>query len=134
MMTSELYQKTLSDYEALLGEGESMSLSRYCQLHHVNNRGLRYWMKKNSIISPKAKSGKLAGPSAANNTAQPVPGTHQLVPLLIQSPIGGKAKKLSRGKSSLKGVHITTQTGVVVSIPEISSVDLAGLILFCNQQ
>lgn len=45
MMAAELYQKTLSGYEVLLGKGESMSLSRYCKIHHVNNRGLRYWMK-----------------------------------------------------------------------------------------
>lgn len=45
MMAAELYQKTLSGYEVLLCKGESMSLSRYCKIHHVNNRGLRYWMK-----------------------------------------------------------------------------------------
>ena len=132
MMAAELYQKTLTGYKALLGRGESMSLSRYCRLHHVNNRGLRYWMKKNSIISPKAKSGRLAGPSAANNTTQPVPGCPQMLPLLIQAPIVGKAKKLTRSESSLKDVHITTQTGLVVCIPQISCADLAGLILTCN--
>jgi hypothetical protein len=42
MMAAELYQKTLAGYEAYLGKGESMSLSRYCKIHHVNNRGLRY--------------------------------------------------------------------------------------------
>jgi hypothetical protein len=132
MMAAALYQKTLTGYKALLGKGESMSLNRYCKLHHVNNRGLRYWMKKNSIISPKTKSRRLAGPSAANSTAQPVTGSHHLVPLLIQVPIGGKAKKLTRVKSSLKDVNITTQTGVVVCIPQISCADLAGLILTCN--
>ncbi len=68
MMAAELYQKTLTGYETLLGKGASMSLSRYCKIHHVNNRGLRYWMKKNSIISPKDKPGRLAGPSVSNNT------------------------------------------------------------------
>lgn len=132
MMAAELYQKTLTGYEALLGKGESMSLSRYCKLHHVNNRGLRYWMKKNSIISPKAKPGRLAGPSVSNSTAQPVPGSHRMVPLLIQAPLGGEAEKLTRSESSLKDVHITTQTGLVVCIPQISCADLAGLILTCN--
>ena len=132
MMAAELYQKTLSGYEALMGKGESISLSRYCKLHHVNNRGLRYWMKKNSIISPKAKSGGLPDPSVSNNTTQPVCGSHHLVPLLIQAPIREKAKDPTRSKSSLKDVHITTQTGVVVCIPQISCADLAGLILTCN--
>jgi hypothetical protein len=89
-------------------------------------------MKKNSIISPKAKSGRLAGPSATNNTTQPVYGSHQMVPLLIQAPTGGKSEKLSRGKSSLKDVHITIPTGLVVCIPQISCADLAGLIFTCN--
>ena len=132
MMAAELYQKTLSGYETSLGKGESISLSRYCKLHHFNNRGLRYWMKKNSIINPKGKPGRLAGPSVSNNTAQPVPGSHQMVPLLIQSPIVGKAEKLTRSESSLKDVHITAQTGLVVCIPQISCADLAGLILTCN--
>jgi hypothetical protein len=132
MMAAELYQKTLNGYEALLGKGECMSLSRYCKVHHVNNRGLRYWMKKNSIISPKGKSGGLAGASVANNTTEPVPGSHRMVPLLIRAPMGGKAKELIRSESSLKDVNITTQTGVVVCIPQISCADLAGLILTCN--
>lgn len=132
MMAAELYQKTLNGYEALLGKGESMSLSRYCKLHHVNNRGLRYWMKKNSIISPKGKSGRLRGSSVVNNTTQPVCGSHQMVPLLIQAPIREKAKDPTRSKSSLKNVNITTQTGLVVCIPQISCADLAGLILTCN--
>lgn len=133
MMAAELYQKTLNGYEALLGKGESISLGRYCKLHHVNNRGLRYWMKKNSIISPKGKSGRLAGPSVSNNTTQPVPGSHRMVPLLIQAPVGGKAEKLTRSESSLKDVNITTQTGLVVCIPQISYADLAGLILSCHK-
>jgi hypothetical protein len=132
MMAAELYQKTLTGYEALQGKGESISLSRYCKLHHVNNRGLRYWMKKNSIISPKGKSGRLRGPSVSNSTAQPVPGSHRMVPLLIQAPMGGKAKKLTRSESSLSNVNITTQTGLVICIPQISCADLAGLILTCN--
>jgi len=75
------------------------------------------WMKKNSIISPKDKSGRLAGPSVSNNTAQPVCGSRHLVPLLIQAPVVGEAEKLTRSESSLKDVNITTQTGVVVCIP-----------------
>ncbi|MDD4193474.1 MAG: hypothetical protein PHI28_19225 [Mangrovibacterium sp.] len=74
-------------------------------------------MKKNSIISPKDKSGRLAGPSVSNNTAQPVCGSRHLVPLLIQAPVVGEAEKLTRSESSLKDVNITTQTGVVVCIP-----------------
>ena len=67
MKAAELYQKTLAGYEALLSKGESMSLSRYCKLHHVNNRGLRYWMKKNSIISPNA-------PDEVSRSCYPIAG------------------------------------------------------------
>lgn len=131
-MAAELYQKTLAGYEALLCQGESIPLSRYCKLHHVNNGGLRYWMKKNSINTPKGKSGRLAGRSVSNNTVQPVTVSHQMVPLQIHAPTGEKKKESSRSKSSLKGVNITTQTGVVICIPQIGCADLAGLIQTCN--
>ena len=62
MMAEELYQKSLAGYEASLSKGESVSLSRYCKIHHVNCRGLRYWMKRHSINTPKNKSGKGAMP------------------------------------------------------------------------
>jgi len=60
MMAAELYQKTLAGYEASLGKGESVTLSRYCKIHHVNNRGLRYLMKKHSIDTLMHKSRKVA--------------------------------------------------------------------------
>ena len=132
MMAAELYKKTLGGYEASLGKGESMSLSRYCKIHHVNNRGLRYWMKKHSIDPPGNKPGKVTPQSDINHISQPAASPHHMVPLLIQPPMGGKAKKLTRSKSSLKDVNITTQTGLVVCIPQISYADLAGLILTCN--
>ena len=130
MMAAELYQKTLTGYEASLGKGESVTLSRYCKIHHVNCRGLRYWMKKNSIDTPRPKSRKVATQSGIDNISQPLTSPCHMMPLLIQSPIGEKTSRL--GKSSLKGVNITTQTGLVVSINEISCVDLAELILYCN--
>jgi hypothetical protein len=130
MMAEELYKKTLAGYEASLSKGDSVTLSRYCKINHVNCRGLRYWMKKHSINTPKNKSGKGAMHSISNTTDQPVPGPHHMVPLLIQSPIGEKTSRV--GKSSLKEVTITTQNGLVVCINEISSVDLAELILSCN--
>ena len=114
MMAAELYQKTLTGYEASLGKRESISMSRYCKLHHVNNRGLRYWMKKNSIISFKGKSGRLAGASGTNNTTQSVPGSHQMVPLLIQSPMGGKAKKLTHSFSSNDAMVINMLRKVLI--------------------
>ena len=130
MMAAELYEKTLAGYEASLSKGDSVTLSRYCRVNHVNCRGLRYWMKKHSINTPKNKSGKLAIHSISNNTGQPVTGPHHMVPLLVQSPIREKPSGLM--KSSLKGVNITTQNGLVVFINEISCVDLAELILSCN--
>ena len=130
MMAVELYKKTLADYEASLSKGDSVPLSRFCKMNHVNCRGLRYWMKKHSINTPKNKSGKAATHSISNNTGQPVTGSHHMVPLLIQSPIREKTSGLM--KSFLKGVNITTQNGLVVCIKEISCVDLAELILSCN--
>jgi hypothetical protein len=132
MMAAELYQKTLAGYEASLGKGESISLSRYCKIHHVNNRGLRYWMKKHSIDPPKNKSMKGATHSGINKTSKPVTSPGHMVPMLIQPPIVGKAKKSTRSNSTLKGVNITTQTGMVVYIPEINHANLAELILSCN--
>jgi hypothetical protein len=131
-MAAELYQKTLTGYESSLGKGESVSLSRYCKIHHVNNRGLRYWMKKHSIDPPRNKSRKCAAQSGINNISQSITSPGQMMPLLIQSPSGEKAKKSIRCNSSLKGVHITTPTGLVVRISEISCLDLAELILSCN--
>jgi hypothetical protein len=130
MMAEELYKKTLAGYEASLHKGDSLPLSRYCKIHHVNFRGLRYWMKKHSIDIPKNKSARVARDSILNNTDQPVTGPHHMIPLLIQSPIREKTPRLI--KSSLKGITITTQNGLVVCINEISCVDLADLILSCN--
>ena len=132
MMAAELYQKTLAGYEASLGKGESMSLSRYCKIHHVNNRGLRYWMKKHSIDTPRNKSRKVATQYGINNSSQPLTSPGHMIPLLIQSPSGEKEKKSTSRNSSLQGVNITTQTGLVVCIPQISCAGLAELILSCN--
>ena len=106
MMEAELYKKTLAGYEATLSKGDSVTLSKYCKINHVNSRGLRYWMKKHSINTPKNKSGKVATHAISNNTAQPVTGPHHMVPLLIQSPI--REKPSGHMKSTLKGVKITT--------------------------
>jgi hypothetical protein len=133
MMAAELYQKTLAGYEASLGKGESMSLSRYCKIHHVNNRGLRYWMKKHSIDPPNNKSRKVTTQSGINNSSQPLTSPEHMMPLLIQSPGGEKLKKSTHCNSSLQGVNITTQTGLVVCIPEIGCLELSELILSCNK-
>ena len=130
MMAAELYKKTLANYEASLISGDSVTLSKYCRINHVNCRGLRYWMKKHSINTPKNKSVKLAMHSFSNNSGQPAAGLHHMVPLLIQSPIREKTSGLMQ--SSLKAVNITTKNGLVVCIKEISCADLAELILSCN--
>ena len=132
MMAEEFYQKTLTGYEASLIKGESMSLSRYCKIHHVNNRGLRYWMKKHSIVPPGNKSRNIATQAGINNIGKPVASPGQMIPLVIQSPGVEKLEKLIRNNSSLKDVQITTKTGLVVCIPQISCVGLAELILSCN--
>jgi len=129
-MAEELYKKTLAGYQASLSKGDSVTLSRYCKINHVNCRGLRYWMRKHSINTPKIKSGKVATHAISNTTDQLVTGPHHMIPLLIQSPIREETSRLR--KSSLKGVNITTQNGLVVCINEISCVDLAELILSCN--
>jgi len=50
MMAAEFYKETLVGYEVCLSKGESVSLSRYCKIHHVNYQGLRYWVKKHSTF------------------------------------------------------------------------------------
>lgn len=130
MIAVELYKKTLNSYEASLSKGNSVSLSRYCKINHVNCRGLRYWMKKNSINFPQNKSGKVATGPFSNNTDQSISGSRQMIPLVIQSPIGHKTS--GQSKSAFKGVNITAPNGLVVCIKEISIVDLAELILYCN--
>jgi hypothetical protein len=105
MMAAELYQKTLAGSEASLGKGESVSLSRYCKIHHVNNRGLRYWMKKHSIHAPKGKSGKAATFCGFHDTGKAVTGSGYMVPLLIQepNPIAGLEKNpINRTKEKRK--------------------------------
>ena len=130
MKAAELYKKTLAGYEASLSKGDSVTLSRYCKINHVNCPGLKYWMKKHSLNAPKNKPGKRATHSISNNTNQPVTGPHHMVPLLIQSPIREKTSR--QNKSSLKGVNITAPNGLVVFINEIRCADLAELILSCN--
>jgi hypothetical protein len=130
MMAAELYKQTLAGYEASLSKEDSVTLSRYCKINHVNYRGLGYWMKKHSLNTPKKKLGKVATHSISTNTGQPVTGPHHMVPLLIQPRIWEKTSGLM--KSSLKGVKITTSNGLVVCIKEISCIDLAELILSCN--
>jgi hypothetical protein len=133
MMAATLYQKTLAGFEASLGKVDSVSLSRYCKIHHVNFRGLRYWMKKHSIDTPRNISRKVATQTGINNIGQPLTSPGHMMPLMIQSPIVAKAKEPTQSNSSLQGVTITTPTGLVVCIPEIYCVDLAGLILSCNK-
>lgn len=127
MMAAELYKETLAGYEASLSKADSVTLSKYCKIHHVNRRGLSNWMKKHSINTPKNKSGKIATNSSSNNSDKLVDWPHHMMPLLIREPI--REKESTPSKSSLKGVNITTQTGLVVCIQEISCVDLAALIL-----
>lgn len=131
-MAAELYQKTLAGYEALLGRGESVSLSRYCKIHHVNNRGMRYWMKKHSIVPPKNKSRKVSTQSGINHISKAGTSAGKIMPLVIQSPGQEKQETSVRNNSSLTDIHIATQTGLVVCIPQISCAGLAELILSCN--
>jgi hypothetical protein len=130
MMAAELFKKTLAGYEASLIKGDSMTLSKYCRMHHINCRGLRYWMRKHSITTPKITSGNIATRSISNTTDHLVTGSHHMIPILIQPPIREKTSKQT--KSSLSGVNITTPNGLVVCLSEISCSDLAELILSCN--
>ena len=130
MMAVELYKKTLAGYKACLSKGDSVTLSKYCKIHHVNCRGLRYWMRKHSLTTLKNKPGKVPTHSVSDSADQSSTGPHHMIPLLIQSPIREETSRPR--KSSLKGVNITIQNGLVVCINEISCVDLAELILSCN--
>ncbi len=96
MMAAELYPKTLSGDKASSSKGATVSLSRYCQLYHVNNRGLRYWMKKSSINTANGKPEKAAVRSIPAATGLPVTSPGHMLPLQIQSPLGEKAKRSPR--------------------------------------
>lgn len=120
----ELYAKTLSGYKQLIEKGEYLSLRKYCKLHQVNARGLSYWMKKRSIEHPGIKFRKVRQNSQT-----------QVVPLIIQAaPEEVTTQQLTEGKAALiKDIRITVQSSIVISIPGISCVDLAELMLICNQ-
>ncbi len=128
----ELYAKTFSGYKQLIEKGEYLSLRMYCKLHHVNCRGLSYWMNKFSIEHPGKKYRK-----ARQNPGhfQPKQNSQtQVVPLIIQTPAEAITQNLREEKASLiKDIRITVQSGIVVSIPGISCIDLAELLLSCNQ-
>ena len=48
MQTSEeRYAYAWQDYQASQERGEYRSLKSYCQTHHVNYEGLRYWKRRN---------------------------------------------------------------------------------------
>lgn len=133
-MSEALYKKTLSGYAAALANGENLSLSKYCVLHQVNARGLRYWMKKYSIVPPANKSRKTSKQAVVNPAGDPASPSSRMIPLLIQPPAKSRSGKLFRNNPILTDIHITTQSGIVVSISKISHAGLAELILSCNNQ
>ena len=79
------------------GKGESVTLSRYYKIHHVNCRGLKYWMEKHSIDTRRNESGKFARQSGPNTINKPLTSPGHMMPLLIQSPIGEKALLIKNG-------------------------------------
>jgi hypothetical protein len=130
---NEIYAKTFSGYKKLIEKGEYLSLRKYCKLHHVNVRGLSYWMKKLSIEHPGTKFRE-----ARQNSGhfQPKQSARvQVVPLSIQvAPEEVTNQQLTEGKDAiLKDISISIQSGMIISIPGISCIDLAELILICNQ-
>ncbi len=108
----ELYAKTFSGYKQLIEKGEYLSLRKYCKLHHVNSRGLSYWMKKFSIKHLGNKYRKARQNSGHFHPKQN--SQTQVVPLIIQTPAEAITQKLSEEKAALiKDIRITVQSGIV---------------------
>ena len=77
---------------------------------------------------PYNKSRKVSTQAGHNHMGKSVPSAGQMMPLQIQSPGREKSKKSIQSTPSLMEVNITTQTGLIVCIPEISGAGLAELI------
>jgi hypothetical protein len=117
MNSAELYSKTLQGYSSILSV-LNVSLSSYCKEHKVNYRGLRTWMRENSLPVPKSKQ--------SINGVLPVP---LIAPVTILSPErSGTNPSCPSPGGMLKGVQITLPGGLHLSIREISAQDMTSLI------
>lgn len=116
MVAAKFYEKTLEGYSSLLSE-KKVSLSRYCKEHGVNYRGLRYWMKKQSIPLPKSVHKRQQKKGVPSASFVPV----SILPSAL--PVNEHLPSLSVG-GILKGVSISLSTGMKVSIKEINGRDM----------
>lgn len=116
MNASALFKKTLEGYSRL-SAANSCSLTKYCKEHHVNFRALRYWMKKNSIPTPRQ--------------TQPTCGS-SLVPLSIL-PCSMKEKTVAPLLNEvIRDVRVSFTSGTNIVIEEISCQELIRIIHAIN--
>ena len=133
MPNVDLFKKILSGYQALLNQGESIPLSRYCKTHHVNYPSLLYWMKKQGLnpFKEKRSGGLVSSCIPAKGCKKPAQVPRELIPLRILSP--EVVDDPGSPSVHLQGVSITLPKGMIVNIREISPVDLASLIRHIGQ-
>lgn len=127
MLAEQLYQQTLIGYKRLQSQGIFLPLSRYCKEQRVNIRGLRYWMRKNSISIPRQEKGHNENLLYTKEMTDP----GLFVPLEIYPPVGG-TERTSPKSVPLKDVLITLSGNTLITIKEISIPELSELIVTCN--
>ena len=126
MVNASLFRRTLSSYKSSLSNGDCSSLYRYCKIHNVNYKNMRYWMMTQSISLPQIPT--------CESLSKTLPDSHpqKMTPLTILSPEEPKREIFSTGL--LREVSISVADNMVVNIKEISTSDLASIILTCQSR
>jgi tetratricopeptide (TPR) repeat protein len=123
MEASGRYSKAIKKYQEVI-EKTPITLSSFCQSHHINHRGLKQWMSRNNLTVRGLKSVVCS----VDERAMVYDTPQQVFPLSFS---GSKESVFPEKKSTfslLKGVTVTFPDGVIVSIKEISRRDLSDFI------
>lgn len=130
--SNERFRNTYSGYKKALSI-DQITLSDYCKIHHVDYRGMRRWMSKNSITVKELKKAVSSLEKSGSGLIDPSHGLdRELYPLSFESTCSRNKAVVSKSGSLLKGVSITFPDGVIVSIREISRKDLTEFIVSYN--
>lgn len=126
MVNASLFRRTLSCYKSSLSNGDYCTLYRYCKIHNVNYKNMRYWMITQSINLPEVPT--------CESLSKTSPASHpqKMIPLTILSPEEPKREIFTTGL--LREVSISVTENIVVNIKEISTNDLASIILTCQSR
>ena len=126
MLNVSLFRRTLSCYKASLSRGERYTLYGYCKIHNVSYKNIRYWMKTQSINLPEIPTCESLSKTSPDSYPQ------KMTPLTILSPEEPKREMFTTGL--LREVSISIADNMVVNIKEISTNDLASLIVTCQSR